>query len=82
MEFYPKKSRKPLQAIRFFCFECMGWDRRHKDSGRPFDDVKGCTDKMCPLFDFRFGKNPFYSSKSKGNAEALQKYRETLKTTT
>ena len=59
VKYYPKKSKRPLQAIRYFCFECMGWDRRSKDSGKPFEDVRHCTDDMCPLFDFRFGKNPF-----------------------
>lgn len=58
---YPKKSKSPIQAIRYFCFECMGWDRRSPDSGKPFEDVKSCTDPDCPLFDFRFGKNPFHS---------------------
>ena len=61
VKYYPKKSKKPLRAIRYFCFECMGWDRRYKDSGKPFEDVKGCTDKMCPLFDFRMGRNPFHT---------------------
>ncbi len=79
-KYYPKKSKRPLEAIRFFCFECMGWDRREKDSGKPFDDVKACSDPMCPLFEFRFGKNPFYKSTSKGHPEALQKYRETRET--
>jgi len=59
--YYPKKAKGPAKAIRLFCFECMGWDRRHKDSGKPIDDVKNCTDPMCPLFDFRSGKNPFHS---------------------
>ena len=76
MKTYPKKSRKPLQAIRFFCFECMGWDRTKKDSGKPFDLVRECADKDCPLYDFRFGKNPFH--RSKGNSESLKNYRQTL----
>ena len=75
MKLYPKKSKKPLQAIRYFCFECMGWDRRYEDSGRPIEDVKHCTDPMCPLFDFRLGKNPFH--KHKGNTESLNNYRKT-----
>jgi len=62
-KYYPKKSEKPLKAIRYFCFECMGWDRRKKDSDKPIDDVAGCTDPMCPLFDFRFGKNPYHTRK-------------------
>ena len=79
--YYPKKVRTPLKAIRLQCFECMGWDRRLKDSGKPFDDVKNCTDPMCPLFDFRFGKNPFLKG-GPGNIEALKKAREQQKDST
>jgi hypothetical protein len=75
---WPKKSKKPLRAIRYFCFECMGWDRRYKDSGKPYDDVKMCTDPRCPLYEFRFGKNPYLKG-GKGNPEALKKAREALK---
>ena len=61
MKIYPKKSRSPIKAIRFFCFECCGWDRGFEDSGKPFVDVQNCTSPNCPLFDFRFGRNPFHS---------------------
>jgi hypothetical protein len=80
IKFYPKKSKSPVKAIRLFCLECMGWDRRYKDSGKPFEDVKNCPDVLCPLFDFRFGRNPFFKSKSKGNVEALEKYRASVNT--
>ena len=76
--YYPKKARKPLRAIRYFCFECMGWDRRSPDSGKPFEDVKNCTDPMCPLYEFRFGKNPYLKG-GKGNVTALKKYAEAKK---
>jgi hypothetical protein len=56
---YPKKKRSPLKAIRQFCFECMGMDRRYEKPPHPYDDVSECTDPVCPVFDFRFGKNPF-----------------------
>ena len=58
-KYFSKKNKSPAKAIRLFCFECNGWDRRKKDSGKPFEFVKECVDPMCPLFDFRFGKNPF-----------------------
>ena len=75
-KYYPKKSKRPVTAIRYFCFECMGWDRRSKDSGKPFEDVKGCTDEMCPLYDFRFGKNPFVKRKiSQKTIDALKEGR-------
>lgn len=79
IKIFPKKSKKPLQAIRFFCFECMGWDRRQQDSDKPFEDVKECTDLMCPLYEFRFGKNPFFK-KSPLSKEHLNKLRSGLKT--
>lgn len=60
-KYYPKKAKSPAKAIRFACMECMGWDRTKSESDRPFDDIRDCTDPMCPLFDFRFGKNPFHS---------------------
>lgn len=77
MKLYPKKSKKPLQAIRYFCFECMGWDRRAKDSGKPFDDVLNCTDEMCPLFDFRKGRNPFHTRTV--SSEELKRLRKGIK---
>ena len=76
MKLYGRKSTKPLKAIRLFCGECMGMDRRIKNPSYPKDDVKGCTDDLCPLLDFRFGKNPYRKSSSKGNTEALEVYRK------
>jgi len=57
--YFPRKVTKPLGAIKRFCGECMGMDRRIKTPQFPHDDIRNCTDPMCPLFDFRFGKNPF-----------------------
>ena len=57
--YYPKKAKTAQKAIKLFCFECMGMDRRYKNPPKPYDDVAKCTDPMCPLFDFRVGKNPF-----------------------
>ena len=57
--YYPRKVTKPLKAIRRFCGECMGMDRRQTKPSFPYDDIRNCTDPMCPLFDFRLGKNPF-----------------------
>ena len=55
----PRKSQSPLKAIRAFCLECMGMDRRSFNSPKPIDDVANCPDPCCPVFDFRYGKNPF-----------------------
>lgn len=75
IKYYPKKSKSPIKAIRLFCFECMGWDRRYKDSGKPYEDVRTCPDTMCPLFDFRFGRNPFTNRTASPKAiETMRKY--------
>ena len=41
-KYFPKKSKAPAKAIRLFCFECLGWDRGKRDSGRlmPHDFFK------------------------------------------
>ena len=60
--YYPRKASSPLKAIKFFCRECMGMDRRKQSQVENVELVRDCTDPMCPLFDFRLGKNPFYKS--------------------
>jgi len=57
--FYPRKATSPLKAIHCFCGECMGMDRRMEDAPFPHNDIRECSDPICPLFEFRFGKNPF-----------------------
>jgi hypothetical protein len=49
-------SLSPLKAIRYQCLECVGWS--------PYE-VNHCTDKLCPLYPYRFGKVPGH--KGKGN---------------
>jgi len=63
MQLYGRKATKPMKAIRLFCFECMGMDRRVKKPTAPIEDVKGCTDDLCPLFEWRLGLNPYKSQK-------------------
>ena len=58
-KFYPKKTKSPQKAIKLFCRECMGMDRRKQENVIGVEMVRECTDPMCPLFDFRMGKNPF-----------------------
>jgi hypothetical protein len=60
---YLRKAKSPLKAIKQFCFECMGMDRCERNPPKPHDDVKNCTDPVCPVFDFRFGKNPYLKRK-------------------
>ena len=40
----------PTKAIRAFCVEC---------SGDSTAEVKRCPATHCPLYPFRFGKNPY-----------------------
>lgn len=62
IRYYPRKDTSPAKAIRLFCLECMGMTRTKKDPVRPFEDVAECTDEMCPLYEFRFGKSPYYKT--------------------
>ena len=72
MELYERKSTKPLRAIKDFCGECMGMSRIKKNPPRPIEDIKNCTDLMCPLYDFRLGRNPYMRGKTKGNPNAFK----------
>ncbi len=81
--FYMRKSEKPLRAIRLFCAECFGMDRRYKKDQMPIDDIRNCSDPMCPLYDFRFGKNPFFkvsmsAEQRKAAGERLRLARESI----
>lgn len=40
----------PVKAIRAFCMEC---------SNGSSTEVKCCPRNVCPLYPFRFGKNPY-----------------------
>ena len=59
MERYkPKKCKSPAKAIREFCIECMGG----RGSGQNYTRlIEECVSINCPLYDFRFGKNPHHT---------------------
>ena len=40
----------PVKAIREFCLQCSGGSSK---------EVKLCQIETCPLYAFRFGKNPY-----------------------
>lgn len=44
-----KKYVPPLKAIRLNCLECVGTRV----------EVENCEETDCPLWHYRFGKNPF-----------------------
>lgn len=50
MENKNKEIKSPLKAIRAKCLDCC--------CGQ-VQEVKLCRVKDCPLFPFRFGKNPY-----------------------
>ena len=62
------KSTSPLDAIKDFCMECCGYQR---------DEVKTCSAPMCPLYEFRLGKNPYRKTKDY-TEEELEKMRERI----
>lgn len=45
------RPTSPLAAIHCFCDECMGYETR---------EIKNCISTLCPLFEFRNGKNPYH----------------------
>ena len=50
----------PLKAIRAKCLEC---------SGDYINEVKECPITDCPLYAFRFGKNPYRKTRSLSDEE-------------
>lgn len=69
------RPASPLMAIKEFCMECCGWER---------SAVKSCSAPQCPLFEFRFGKNPYNKrtltdEQKEKLAERMKKARESKK---
>lgn len=74
----PETSRvNPVKAIRLKCLDC---------SGGSSGEVEKCPITNCPLYPFRFGKNPFRTKRELTEEqkeillEKLKKGRENLKT--
>lgn len=59
----------PVKVIRAYCLECS--------NGQP-SEVKYCPVEKCPLFPFRFGKNPF-RQKREMSEEQRQAVRDRLR---
>lgn len=51
----------PVKAIRLKCLDC---------SGGSSEEVKKCVIPHCPLYPFRFGKNPFRTPMSEEQRKA------------
>lgn len=56
-------KKSPIKAIRAKCIECFG--------GEVYQ-VKGCLDKNCPLYPYRFGKNPYREPKQYTDEQRAQ----------
>ena len=57
LRYKPKKCKSPVKAIREFCIECMGG----RDSEGNAKRISECQVPVCPLFEFRLGKNPYHT---------------------
>lgn len=68
-----RKPANPLSAIRAYCLECVCGS---------YAEVKQCSITLCPLYPFRFGKNPYRKPKTltddqiKLHIRILEEYRE------
>jgi len=60
------RKMTPCKAIRLKCLDC---------SCGSSNEVKLCPILDCPLYPYRFGKNPAYAGR-KGNPQVLAKYRK------
>ncbi len=73
MDVEGKKPTNPVKAIREFCLGCVG---------NSSNEVKMCPSVKCPLYPFRFGKNPYRTKREMSEeqreaaAERLRKARE------
>ena len=54
------RGRPTVKLIRRFCLECLGGSRKL---------VRECQNPQCPLYSFRFGKNPNRAHNNKKNCE-------------
>jgi hypothetical protein len=53
----PIQQTSPVKAIREFCIECMGG----RETGQNYSKlIRECSVQSCPVYNFRFGKNPFH----------------------
>lgn len=69
---YLGEFKKPLKAIRAKCLDCS--------CNNP-NEVRLCSITKCPLFDFRFGKNPYLKREltDEQRAELSERAKHTLK---
>lgn len=56
-------KKSPIKAIRAKCVECFGGQS---------NEVKNCTGIKCPLYPYRFGKNPYIQKRELTDDERAQ----------
>lgn len=70
-----EQPTSPIKAIRAFCMDCMGGSKTAEQGS-----IGSCRSKgRCPLWPFRFGKNPFINKISNFTDEQKQAAAERLK---
>lgn len=57
-------ATSPIKAIREKCLDCCGGNS---------NEVRLCPAEDCPLWHFRFGKNPYRKPMSEEQREKLRK---------
>lgn len=60
---YKRRIKSPLTGVRSFCVVCQGGS---------VGLIKDCTTTNCPLWGFRFGKNPFWNRLPDTNIEEVE----------
>ena len=70
-----KKITSPIKAIRAKCIDCC--------AGSTYE-VRLCPMDDCPLYEFRFGKNPYHKvnlteEQKRASSERLKAYRASKK---
>lgn len=69
-----KEITSPIKAIRAKCMDCTCGQYR---------EIELCPIKKCPLYPFRYGKNPYHKRASEENKakviEHLKEYHQSIK---
>ena len=56
--------RSPAKAIRAYCLDCTAGQTK---------EVELCPIERCPLYPFRFGKNPFHTKREMTEEERAKR---------
>jgi hypothetical protein len=60
-----KKIKNPVKAIRENCIQCIG--------SKSIKEVENCGgEETCPLYPFRFGKNPYRTKRVMSDEHKLK----------